>query len=48
MTPAEIRDRLIAQRVVPVLRLASSEETEQAVDCLAEAGFRTFAGVSAA
>lgn len=42
MTPAEIRDRLIAQRVVPVLRLASSAETEQAVDCLAEAGFRTF------
>jgi len=42
MTPAEIRDRLIAQRVVPVLRLASSEETERAVDCLAEAGFRTF------
>ena len=41
MTPAEIRDRLIAQRVVPVLRLASSAETERAVDCLADAGFRT-------
>jgi 2-dehydro-3-deoxyphosphogluconate aldolase/(4S)-4-hydroxy-2-oxoglutarate aldolase len=42
MTPADIRDRLIAQRVVPVLRLASGEETERAVECLAEAGFRTF------
>ena len=42
MTPADIRDRLVAQRVVPVLRLASSGETERAVDCLAEAGFRTF------
>jgi 2-dehydro-3-deoxyphosphogluconate aldolase / (4S)-4-hydroxy-2-oxoglutarate aldolase len=42
MTPADIRDRLIAQRVVPVLRLASSEETERAVECLADAGFRTF------
>jgi 2-dehydro-3-deoxyphosphogluconate aldolase/(4S)-4-hydroxy-2-oxoglutarate aldolase len=35
----EIRDRLIAQRVVPVLRLASAELTERAVGCLAEAGF---------
>ncbi|MET0679761.1 MAG: bifunctional 4-hydroxy-2-oxoglutarate aldolase/2-dehydro-3-deoxy-phosphogluconate aldolase [Burkholderiales bacterium] len=42
MTPADIRDRLIAQRVVPVLRLASAEETEHAVDCLTDAGFRTF------
>lgn len=42
MTSAEIRDRLIAQRVVPVLRLASADDTERAVDCLAEAGFRTF------
>lgn len=42
MTSADIRDRLIAQRVVPVLRLASGEETERAVECLAEAGFRTF------
>lgn len=42
MTPAGIRDRLTAQRVVPVLRLASDEETERAVECLAEAGFRTF------
>jgi 2-dehydro-3-deoxyphosphogluconate aldolase/(4S)-4-hydroxy-2-oxoglutarate aldolase len=42
MTPAGIRDRLTVQRVVPVLRLASDEETERAVECLAEAGFRTF------
>jgi 2-dehydro-3-deoxyphosphogluconate aldolase/(4S)-4-hydroxy-2-oxoglutarate aldolase len=42
MTPAGIRDRLTVQRVVPVLRLASDEETERAVACLAEAGFRTF------
>ena len=39
---AEIRDRLIAQRVVPVLRLPSAELTERAVECLAEAGFATF------
>lgn len=42
MTHTTIRDRLIAQRVVPVLRLASAELTERAVDCLAEAGFTTF------
>jgi len=29
----------MAQRVVPVLRLASAEETRFAVDCLVEAGF---------
>ena len=40
MTPLEISDRLVAQRVVPVLRLASSADTERAVDCLADAGFR--------
>lgn len=40
MTPLEIRDRLVAQRVVPVLRLGSSADTERAVDCLAGAGFR--------
>jgi 2-dehydro-3-deoxyphosphogluconate aldolase/(4S)-4-hydroxy-2-oxoglutarate aldolase len=39
MTPSGIRDRLIAQRVVPVLRLASAEMTERAVDCLVHAGF---------
>jgi 2-dehydro-3-deoxyphosphogluconate aldolase / (4S)-4-hydroxy-2-oxoglutarate aldolase len=41
MTPTEIRDRLIAQRVVPVLRLASAELTERAVDCLISAGYST-------
>jgi 2-dehydro-3-deoxyphosphogluconate aldolase/(4S)-4-hydroxy-2-oxoglutarate aldolase len=40
MAPTEIRDRLVAQRVVPVLRLSSSAETERAVDCLVDAGFR--------
>jgi len=34
-----LRARLTAQRVVPVLRLASVEETRFAVDCLVEAGF---------
>lgn len=38
----EIRDRLIAQRVVPVLRLPSAELTEHAVECLAGAGFAIF------
>jgi len=36
---AGIRDRLLAQRVIPVLRLASAELTERAVDCIAGAGF---------
>lgn len=39
MTSAQVRDRLIAQRVVPVLRLASAELTERAVGCLADAGY---------
>ena len=38
---SDIRQGLIAQRVVPVLRLASAELTERAVDCLGEAGFAT-------
>jgi 2-dehydro-3-deoxyphosphogluconate aldolase/(4S)-4-hydroxy-2-oxoglutarate aldolase len=38
---SDLRQGLIAQRVVPVLRLASAELTERAVDCLAEAGFAT-------
>ena len=38
----DLRQRLIAQRVVPVLRLASAELTELAIDCLVEAGFGTF------
>lgn len=37
--PAELRQALIAQRVVPVLRLASAELTERAAECLGEAGF---------
>lgn len=41
MTRTEIRDRLRAQRVVPVLRLASAELTERAIGWLAEAGFST-------
>ena len=39
---SDIRQRLIAQRVVPVLRLTSAELTERAVGCLTEAGFTTF------
>jgi 2-dehydro-3-deoxyphosphogluconate aldolase/(4S)-4-hydroxy-2-oxoglutarate aldolase len=42
MTATGIRDRLVAQRLIPVLRFESAEETLRAVDCLAEAGFRTF------
>jgi 2-dehydro-3-deoxyphosphogluconate aldolase/(4S)-4-hydroxy-2-oxoglutarate aldolase len=42
MTATGIRDRLVAQRIIPVLRLESAEATLRAVDCLAEAGFRTF------
>jgi len=38
---SDIRQGLISQRVVPVLRLASAELTERAVRCLAEAGFAT-------
>ena len=34
-----LRQALIAQRVIPVLRLASAELTERAIDCLREAGF---------
>ncbi len=34
-----MRERLAAQRVVPVLRLASAEETRFAAECLVEAGF---------
>jgi 2-dehydro-3-deoxyphosphogluconate aldolase/(4S)-4-hydroxy-2-oxoglutarate aldolase len=35
----EIRDRLIGQRVVPVLRLPSEPLAELALECLADAGF---------
>jgi 2-dehydro-3-deoxyphosphogluconate aldolase / (4S)-4-hydroxy-2-oxoglutarate aldolase len=37
----DLRQELIAQRVIPVLRLASAELTERAIDCLREAGFGT-------
>jgi 2-dehydro-3-deoxyphosphogluconate aldolase / (4S)-4-hydroxy-2-oxoglutarate aldolase len=43
MTSAtRIRDLLVAQRVVPVLRLGSAANTIRAVDCLREAGYSTF------
>ena len=42
MTPAQVCDRLIAQRVVPVLRMASAAQTQEAVGCLHDAGFRVF------
>jgi len=41
MSATEIRDRLIAQRVIPVLRLGTSDLTERAVACLIDAGFST-------
>jgi len=34
-------DRLLASRVIPVLRLRSREEAQTAIDCLMEAGFKT-------
>jgi 2-dehydro-3-deoxyphosphogluconate aldolase/(4S)-4-hydroxy-2-oxoglutarate aldolase len=42
MTAAAVRDRLVAQRVVPVLRFPSAETTRAAVSALHEAGFGTF------
>jgi 2-dehydro-3-deoxyphosphogluconate aldolase/(4S)-4-hydroxy-2-oxoglutarate aldolase len=42
VTPQAVRDHLVAQRVVPVLRLGSAAATERAVACLWEAGFTTF------
>ena len=36
-----LRQALIAQRVIPVLRLASADLTARAIDCLLEAGFGT-------
>lgn len=38
----DLRQALIAQRVVPVLRLASAELTERAIEYLAAAGFKIF------
>jgi 2-dehydro-3-deoxyphosphogluconate aldolase/(4S)-4-hydroxy-2-oxoglutarate aldolase len=40
MTREEIRDALVAERVVPVLRLDSAEITRKAIDCLVDVGFR--------
>lgn len=37
----DLRQALIEQRVIPVLRLASAALTERAIDCLREAGFGT-------
>jgi 2-dehydro-3-deoxyphosphogluconate aldolase/(4S)-4-hydroxy-2-oxoglutarate aldolase len=37
--PATIRDHLLAQRIVPVLRLATAELAHRAALCLADAGF---------
>ena len=34
-------DKLLASRVIPVLRLRSREEAQTAIDCLIEAGFKT-------
>jgi 2-dehydro-3-deoxyphosphogluconate aldolase/(4S)-4-hydroxy-2-oxoglutarate aldolase len=36
----DLRQRLIAQRVIPVLRLARAELTVRAIVCLVEAGFK--------
>lgn len=38
----DLRQRLIAQRVIPVLRLVSAELTERAIEYLAAAGFKIF------
>jgi 2-dehydro-3-deoxyphosphogluconate aldolase/(4S)-4-hydroxy-2-oxoglutarate aldolase len=42
VNPAAVVERLVAQRVVPVLRLDSAQRTREAVDALAAAGFTTF------
>jgi 2-dehydro-3-deoxyphosphogluconate aldolase/(4S)-4-hydroxy-2-oxoglutarate aldolase len=42
LNPEAVVGRLIAQRVVPVLRLDSAERTREAVEALVEAGFTTF------
>jgi 2-dehydro-3-deoxyphosphogluconate aldolase / (4S)-4-hydroxy-2-oxoglutarate aldolase len=41
MEAAEITKRLIASRVIPVLRLNSRGDAEAAIDCLIEAGYAT-------
>src|SRR4051794_11991892 len=35
----EVRDRLIAEKIIPVLRFESAELTSRAVDCLVDVGF---------
>ena len=41
MSAVSISDRLIALRIIPVLRFASRAKAENAIDCLIEAGFET-------
>lgn len=41
MRPAKNSDKLLALRVIPVLRLRSRNDAEIAIDCLIEAGFKT-------
>jgi 2-dehydro-3-deoxyphosphogluconate aldolase/(4S)-4-hydroxy-2-oxoglutarate aldolase len=39
VTPEQVRDRLVAEDVVPVLRFASAELNERAIQCLLDVGF---------
>ena len=41
LVSVHIRDRLIAARVIPVLRLPTRDAAQAALDCLVEAGFAT-------
>jgi 2-dehydro-3-deoxyphosphogluconate aldolase/(4S)-4-hydroxy-2-oxoglutarate aldolase len=41
MNENEVARKLLAMRVIPVLRLASRRDAETAIECLIEAGFRT-------
>ncbi|HVY07712.1 MAG TPA: bifunctional 4-hydroxy-2-oxoglutarate aldolase/2-dehydro-3-deoxy-phosphogluconate aldolase [Burkholderiales bacterium] len=41
MEAYEIQKRLVASRVIPVLRLKSRPDAEAAIDCLIEAGYST-------
>jgi len=41
MSTGNNTDRLLASRIIPVLRLRSREEAQTAIDCLIEAGFNT-------
>jgi 2-dehydro-3-deoxyphosphogluconate aldolase/(4S)-4-hydroxy-2-oxoglutarate aldolase len=40
VTREQVRDALIAEKIVPVLRFDSAELTERAVGCLVDVGFR--------